>query len=402
MADRDETVTDRDEDAENDMEDENDEDDDQKVPNVAKQSEDEVKRKLENGDPYVIRIKLPRKEEVKFHDEIRGWIIVNTSQMDDKVLFKSDGMPTYHLANVVDDWDMKTTHVIRGEEWLPSAPLHILLYRYLGWEDVMPKFAHLPLLLKPDGTGKLSKRDGDRLGFPVFPLDWEDPKTGEKSSGYKQAGYLPEAVINLLAFLGWNPGTHQELFTLEELIAAFTLERVSKHGAKFDQNKAKWYNQQYVRKVDNHLLAPSLREALTLNVPEATFSDEYIEKVCGFVKEKISFVKELWDYSNYFFIEPANYDEGVIKKRYNEKVPQLLSDLIEAFSALTEFSHSNTEAAYNAVLAKNEVASKDFLQLFRVCLSGVAGGPPIFEMVEIFGKDKTLQHLNKAAASIKG
>jgi glutamyl-tRNA synthetase len=297
---------------------------------------------------------------------------------------------------------MKTTHVIRGEEWLPSAPLHVLLYRYLGWEDVMPKFAHLPLLLKPDGTGKLSKRDGDRLGFPVFPLDWEDPKTGEKSSGYKQAGYLPEAVVNLLAFLGWNPGTHQELFSLEELVAAFTLERVGKHGAKFDQNKAKWYNQQYVRKVDNHLLAPSLKAALALNVPEASFSDEYIEKVCGIVKEKISFVKELWDYSNYFFIEPANYDEGVIKKRYNEKVPQLLSDLIEAFSAITEFTHTNTEAAYNAVLAKNEVASKDFLQLFRVCLSGVAGGPPIFEMVEIFGKDKTIQHLNKAATSIKG
>ena len=364
--------------------------------------EDEVKRKLENGDPYVIRIKLPRKEEVKFHDEIRGWIIVNTSQMDDKVLFKSDGMPTYHLANVVDDWDMKTTHVIRGEEWLPSAPLHVLLYRYLGWEEVMPKFAHLPLLLKPDGTGKLSKRDGDRLGFPVFPLDWEDPKTGEKSSGYKQAGYLPEAVINLLAFLGWNPGTHQELFSLEELVAAFTLERVGKHGAKFDQNKAKWYNQQYVRKVDNHLLAPSLKAALALNIPDATFSDEYIEKVCGIVKEKISFVKELWDYSNYFFIEPTNYDEGVIKKRYNEKIPQLLGDLIEAFSSISEFTHTNTEAAYNAVLAKNEVASKDFLQLFRVCLSGVAGGPPIFEMVEIFGKDKTIQHLNKAATSIKG
>ncbi|NDC31503.1 MAG: glutamate--tRNA ligase, partial [Bacteroidetes bacterium] len=242
---------------------------------------------------------------------------------------------------------------------------------YLGWEEVMPKFAHLPLLLKPDGTGKLSKRDGDRLGFPVFPLDWEDPKTGEKSSGYKQAGYLPEAVINLLAFLGWNPGTHQELFSLEELVAAFTLERVGKHGAKFDQNKAKWYNQQYVRKVDNHLLAPSLKAALALNIPDATFSDEYIEKV-------------------------------VIKKRYNEKVPQLLSDLIEAFSAITEFTHTNTEATYNAVLAKNEVASKDFLQLFRVCLSGVAGGPPIFEMVEIFGKDRTIQHLNKAATSIKG
>ncbi len=363
--------------------------------------EDEVKRKLDNGDAYVIRIKLPRKEEVKFYDEIRGWIIVNTSQMDDKVLFKSDGMPTYHLANVVDDWDMKTTHVIRGEEWLPSAPLHILLYRYLGWENVMPKFAHLPLLLKPDGTGKLSKRDGDRLGFPVFPLDWIDPSSQEKSSGYKQAGYLPDAVINLLAFLGWNPGTHQELFTLEELIQAFTLDRVSKHGAKFDQNKAKWYNQQYIRKVQNHLLAPALKQALQANAPGVNVSDEYIQNVCGLVKEKISFVKELWDYSSYFFIEPTSYDEGVIKKRYNDKVPTLLQELILAFEQISDFTHANIEATYNQILSKNEVLSKDFLQLFRVCLSGVAGGPPIFEMAEIFGKQKTISHLSKAATTLK-
>src|ERR1051326_4562104 len=218
----------------------------QNMKNSLVFSEDETNKRIAAGEHYVIRIKIPRNEEVRLHDDIRGWVVVNTAQMDDKVLFKSDGMPTYHLANVVDDYTMKITHVIRGEEWLPSAPLHVLLYRYLGWENVMPEFAHLPLLLKPDGNGKLSKRDGDRLGFPVFPLQWQDTATGEKSSGYRESGYLPEAVVNLLAFLGWNPGTPQEIFSMNELVEAFTIDRISKHGAKFDQNKAKWYNQQYV------------------------------------------------------------------------------------------------------------------------------------------------------------
>jgi len=347
----------------------------------------------------VVRIKLPRKEEVKFHDEIRGWVHVNTSTMDDKVLYKSDGMPTYHMANIVDDYSMQITHVIRGEEWLPSAPLHVLLYRYLGWESVMPKFAHLPLLLKPDGNGKLSKRDGDKLGFPVFPLEWKDPNTGEVSSGYKQSGYLPEAVINLLAFLGWNPGTHQELFTLPELVDAFTLDRVSKHGAKFDQNKAKWYNQQYIRKVDNKILVEELQKQLEFYNIKA--EEKYIEKVCALVKEKISFVKELWDYSNYFFVEPSVYDETVIKKRWNEKSPLVLNDLIELLIGTTNFTHANIETAYNHALERNEVASKDFLQMFRVCLTGVAGGPPIFEMAELFGKESTINRLENAKKRIK-
>jgi glutamyl-tRNA synthetase len=272
--------------------------------------EDEVKRRLESGDAYVVRIKLPKKEEVKFHDEIRGWVSFNTAQMDDKVLYKSDGMPTYHMANVVDDYLMQITHVIRGEEWLPSAPLHVLLYRYLGWENVMPQFAHLPLLLKPEGNGKLSKRDGDRLGFPVFPLDWNDPISGEKSSGYRESGYLPDAVVNLLALLGWNPGTNQEVFTLQELIAAFSLERVSKSGAKFDQNKAKWFNQQYIRNVDDATLAAELtKEVAARNL---NFSDAYIYETCRLMKEKISFMKDLWPMSAYFFIEPDKYDEAVV------------------------------------------------------------------------------------------
>jgi glutamyl-tRNA synthetase len=279
--------------------------------------EDEVKRRLESSDAYVVRIKLPKKEEVKFYDEIRGWVSFNTSQMDDKVLYKSDGMPTYHMANVVDDYLMQITHVIRGEEWLPSAPLHVLLYRYLGWEAVMPKFAHLPLLLKPEGNGKLSKRDGDRLGFPVFPLNWIDPVSGEKSSGYRESGYLPDAVINLLAFLGWNPGTNQELFSIDELIAAFSLERVSKSGAKFDQNKAKWFNQQYIRKVDDALLANELSKEL--HARNLQYSDAYIRETCRLMKEKISFVKDLWPMSEYFFIEPTQYDDAVIEKRWNEK-----------------------------------------------------------------------------------
>lgn len=360
--------------------------------------EDETKRRLENNEAYVVRIKLPRKEEVKFHDEIRGWVTVNTSTMDDKVLYKSDGMPTYHMANIVDDYTMQITHVIRGEEWLPSAPLHVLLYRYLGWEEVMPKFAHLPLLLKPDGNGKLSKRDGDKLGFPVFPLEWQDPFTNEISSGYKQSGYLAEAVVNLLAFLGWNPGTTQELFTMQELIEAFTIERISKHGAKFDQNKAKWYNQQYVRKVADEVLAQELNKQLLAQNIQADML--YIKQVCGLIKEKISFVKELWDYSNYFFVEPTQYDETVIKKRWNEKSALVLNDLIARFETINDFVPTNIEQAYNEVLAKNEILSKDFLQLFRVSLTGVAGGPPLFEMAALFGKQSSINRLQRAVKTI--
>ncbi len=362
-------------------------------------AEDEVKRLLDSGAHYVIRLKLPRKEEVKLFDEIRGWVSVNTSQMDDKVLFKSDGMPTYHLANVVDDYLMKITHVIRGEEWLPSAPLHVLLYRYLGWEDVMPKFAHLPLLLKPEGNGKLSKRDGDRLGFPVFPIQWQDPTTNEISSGYREAGYLPEAVVNLLAFLGWNPGTSQEIFSMQQLVDAFTIDRVSKHGAKFDQNKAKWFNQQYVRHTSDNILAVELKKDVEKN--GLTFSDAYIEKATSLIKEKISFVKELWSMGNYFFINPSQYDEAVITKRWNEKSPAVLNSLIENLSSLSEFTSANIEEQYNLALTKNEVAGKDFLQLLRVCLSGVAGGPPIFEMCELFGKENTILRLQNALNTIK-
>jgi len=267
-------------------------------------SEDEVNKRIEDGEPYVIRIKIPRKEEVRFHDVIRGWVVVNSSQMDDKVLFKSDGMPTYHLANIVDDYKMRITHVIRGEEWLPSAPLHVLLYRYLGWEDVMPAFAHLPLILKPDGNGKLSKRDGDRLGFPVFPLNWKVPDSGEESQGYRERGYFPESFVNMLAMLGWNPGTSQEIFSMDELIEAFSLERVGKSGSKFDPEKAKWYNQQYLRTYDDAALAVIFQ--VTLKEKGINASDAYVTKVCSLIKEKTQFTAEFWGFGNYFFIANRN------------------------------------------------------------------------------------------------
>lgn len=360
--------------------------------------EEEVKRRLESGDPYVVRIKLPKKEDIKLYDEIRGWVNINTAQMDDKVLFKSDGMPTYHLANVVDDYLMQITHVIRGEEWLPSAPLHVLLYRYLGWEEKMPKFAHLPLLLKPEGNGKLSKRDGDRLGFPVFPLSGEFPdKEGnmEHFTGYRESGYLPEAVLNLLAFLGWNPGTTQEIFSKQELIDAFSLDRVSKSGAKFDQNKAKWFNQQYLRHTPDEVLAAELKKELGERQISG-FSDEYITRVCGMVKEKISFMKELWDFGSYFFTDPEKYDEAVVSKRWNDKSPLVLQDLIQLIRPLEDFSANAFETAYNDALTKNGVSNKDFMQLLRVCLSGAAGGPPIFDMGALFGKEVVLKRLQKA------
>jgi len=367
------------------------------MKNAMTLSEDEVKSRIENEEPYVIRFKMPRKEEVKFYDEIRGWVTVNTAQLDDKVLFKSDGMPTYHLANVVDDYLMQITHVIRGEEWLPSAPLHILLYKAFDWENVMPKFAHLPLLLKPEGNGKLSKRDGDRLGFPVFPLKWKDPITHEVSNGYKESGYLPEAVLNLLALLGWNPGNNLELMSKDQMVELFSLDRVSKHGAKFDQNKAKWFNQQYIRHTDNAILAEALKKEVLTN--GLNFTDTYILRACELMKEKITFIGDLWSLGFYLFVAPQQFDATVIAKRWNEKSPIVLKSLIDKAKALTNFNATTFEDAYNDSLMQNEVAGKDFLQLLRVCLTGIAGGPPLFEIASLLGKEETVARLEKAIES---
>lgn len=362
-------------------------------------SEDEVKKRIEAGENYVIRIKIPRKEEVRIKDIIRGWVVVHSSNLDDKVLFKSDGMPTYHLANVVDDYLMKISHVIRGEEWLPSAPLHYLLYKYLGWEAVMPEFAHLPLLLKPDGNGKLSKRDGDRLGFPVFPLEWKDPATGEISSGYKQKGYFPDAFVNMLAFLGWNPGTPQELFTLEELVEAFSLERVGKAGAKFDPDKAKWYNQQYLRKKEDKELAQVFALDLKEKGIEADIS--YTEKVCGLIKEKAHFTNELWELGKYFFQDPESYDEKVISKKWKEPVPDFMSSLSEAVKVLEDFSAVNIENAFKEKAGAMGINPGSVMQPFRVCISGEAGGPALFEVAELLGKERVVNRLKVAVDKLE-
>lgn len=359
--------------------------------------QDEVARRLAAGDPYVIRMKIPRKEEVRVVDLIRGNVLVHTSQMDDKVLFKSDGMPTYHLANVVDDYLMKITHVIRGEEWLPSAPLHVLLYRYLGWEDVMPQFAHLPLLLKPDGNGKLSKRDGDRLGFPVFPLEWKDPISGEISSGYREKGYIPEAFVNMLALLGWNPGTNQEIFSMQELIEAFSIERISKSGAKFDAAKTKWFNQQYLRQSSDAELAEIfLQILLQKNVKT---SKEYVEKVCALIKEKAQFVNEFWSLGSYFFEEPTEFDNDLVQKKWKDAVPAFMQDMHMELSNLADFSAASIEACFKATAEKNGISPGSVMQIFRIALSGVAAGPAIFEMVEVLGKETALRRLKHAIST---
>ncbi len=354
-------------------------------------SEDEVNSRIGAGESYVVRMKIPRKEEVRFHDVIRGWVVVHSSQMDDKVLFKSDGMPTYHLANVVDDYKMKITHVIRGEEWLPSAPLHVLLYRYLGWEDVMPEFAHLPLILKPDGNGKLSKRDGDRLGFPVFPLNWKDPKSGEQSHGYRERGYFPEAFVNMLSMLGWNPGTSQEMFSLDELVQTFSLERVGKSGSKFDPDKAKWFNQQYLRTREDSVLAEFFQKELDskgINVDK-----DYVEKVCSLIKEKTQFVGEFWDIGSYFFQPPAAYDEKVVRKRWNENAACFFPALAIALNEADSWTAESIEEKFREVAEELGINPGHVMQLFRVLVSGQAGGPVLFDMAELLGKEKVVNRL---------
>jgi glutamyl-tRNA synthetase len=366
--------------------------------------EDEVKALLDGGAQYVIRLKVPRKEEVRFQDLIRGWVVVHSSAIDDKVLMKSDGMPTYHLANIVDDHLMEISHVIRGEEWLPSAPLHVLLYRYLGWEKTMPQFAHLPLLLKPDGTGKLSKRDGDRLGFPVFPLEWHgtDGDTGEPtvSRGYREDGYLPEALVNFLAFLGWNPGTQQEIFSMDELIQAFSIERVSKSPAKFDQNKVKWFNEHYLRAKSNAELAPYLLTALQEHGIDC--SQEKAEQIVGVMKERVSFPNDFWQEAKYFFQAPTEYDEAVINKKWNAQVAAALSAYAEGLPANSEPS-ANAEvlkSIFNQTVEAQGMKPGQVLQALRVAVTGAAAGPDLFETLAILGSGEVAERLRKAVATL--
>ncbi|MEJ6748468.1 MAG: glutamate--tRNA ligase [Flavobacteriales bacterium] len=361
-------------------------------------SEDEVQKRMEEGEAYVIRIKMPRNEEVKLNDIIRGWVVVNTNNMDDKVIFKSDGMPTYHLANVVDDYLMKISHVIRGEEWLPSAPLHVLLYRYLGWEDEIPEFAHLPLILKPDGNGKLSKRDGDRLGFPVFPTEWTNPETKETSSGYREGGYIKEAFINMLSFLGWNPGTTQEIFSMQGLIKSFSLERVGKAGAKFDFDKTRWFNQQYLRAKSKEDLAQDLQIILKENGIEE--EDSFVETVCEQLKERATFVKDMWEEGTYYFSAPTTYDEKTIRKKWQEDTPKYVSELKDRLSELSDFSSESIEIEFKIYLEENELGMGKLLPAFRVSLTGLGMGPSLFDIASLLGKEETLKRMETALEKI--
>ena len=375
----------------------------QSMKNSLTLSEDEVQRRLAANENYVVRIQLPRNEEVRVKDIIRGWVVVNTAQMDDKVLFKSDGMPTYHMANVVDDYTMQITHVIRGEEWLPSAPLHVLLYRFLGWESSMPEFAHLPLLLRPDGNGKLSKRDGDRLGFPVFPLNWTDAKTGEQSSGYLERGYFSDAFVNMLALLGWHTSGNREIFNMDELVQEFSLDRVSKSGAKFDPEKAKWFNQQYLRLHSDEELADLFAASLQEKHPGIvnSVSRDFLVTACKLIKEKANFVHEFWEQGSYLFIAPEMYDQEVIKKRLNERSMAFVVAMKDVFLGLAEFTAASTESAFKQVAEAQGIKTGEVMQLFRVCLTGVAGGPALFEMCALLGKAESANRLERALATIK-
>ncbi len=364
-------------------------------------SADEVKKRIDAGEKYVVRVKIQPNEDVVVNDMVRGEVVINSNVLDDKVLYKSaDELPTYHLANIVDDHLMGITHVIRGEEWLPSAPLHVLLYRYFGWEDTMPQFAHLPLLLKPEGNGKLSKRDGDRLGFPVFPLQWNDPVSGTVSSGYRESGYQPEAVVNFLALLGWNPGTDQEMFSMEELINLFSIDRVSKSGARFNYEKGIWFNHEYlIKKSDEEvasLFLPILKEkGYDCDMKRLTY-------IVSLIKERINFPADLWEQANFFFEAPTEYDEKSLKKRWKPESPQYLTELCDVLNGLDDFS----KVEENEKVVLDWVASKEYhlgtmMNSFRITLVGAAKGPHIFNIIDILGKEETLSRVRRALEIIK-
>ncbi|MBL7932201.1 MAG: glutamate--tRNA ligase [Bacteroidia bacterium] len=360
----------------------------QNMRNSLTLPEDQVKKLLESGEKYVIRLKVPRNEEIRFHDIIRGWVTVNSTQVDDKVLVKSDGMPTYHLAHIVDDIEMKISHAVRGEEWLPSAPAHILIYRYLGLENEMPKLAHLPLILNPDGNGKISKREAR---FPVFPLSWQDPREKEPYVGYKESGYYPEAFVNILALLGWNPGNNEEIFSLDELANLFEFERVNKSGAKFDPEKAKWFNQQYLRKKPDSELAEAFKPLLKEKGFER--DEAFMIEFCKLVKEKVQFVHEFWDHGKYVFIAPDTYDEKVMAKKWNENSKALFMRVLQTFEGLNTWTSQTAHEAFENLVKET---GKIDLQLLRVLITGVAGGPHLFDMLALMGKEEVVKRLKTA------
>jgi glutamyl-tRNA synthetase len=354
-------------------------------------SAEETAKRIAAGEDYVVRFKTPVDETLHLKDIIRGDVKFETNLLDDKVLFKSDGMPTYHLANIVDDHLMETSHVIRGEEWLPSMPLHVLLYRAFGWEA--PEFAHLPLIMKPVGNGKLSKRDGDKMGFPVFPLNWTDPISGETSSGYREKGFFPEAVINFLALLGWNDGTEKELFSLEELENAFDLSRVHKAGAKFDPEKNKWFNHQYLIKKDDADLAKAFAPIVAEKGIDS-YGMTNLEKIVSLIKERANFVSEFWELSDYFFVAPTSYDEKA-SKNWKEETPTLMQELISVLSEITDFTSLNIETIVKDWMTKNEIGMGKVMQPFRLSLVGALKGPHLFDIAELIGKEETIKRIEK-------
>ena len=363
-------------------------------------SKEEVDALIAEGKQYVVRFKIEPNEDVHVHDIIRGEVVINSSILDDKVLYKSaDELPTYHLANIVDDHLMEVSHVIRGEEWLPSAPLHVLLYRAFGWADTMPEFAHLPLLLKPDGNGKLSKRDGDRLGFPVFPLEWHDPKTGEVSSGYREAGYLPEAVINFLALLGWNPGNDQEIMSMDELVRLFDLHRCSKAGAKFDYEKGKWFNHEYILLKSNEEIATLFYPILKENGIDAPM--DKVVTVVGLMKGRVTFVKELWEQCKFFFVAPTEYDEKTVKKRWKDESPAQMLELAEVLEGIEDFSLENQEKIVMDWIEKKGYNLGGIMNAFRLTLVGEGKGPHMFDISALLGKEETIARIKKAVEVIK-
>ena len=361
---------------------------------------EEVERRIADGEQYVVRFKVEPGIEVHVNDMIRGDVKIKSDILDDKVLYKSaDELPTYHLANIVDDHLMEITHVIRGEEWLPSAPLHVLLYRAFGWEDTMPTFAHLPLLLKPEGKGKLSKRDGDRLGFPVFPLEWHDPKTGDISSGYRESGYFPEAVVNFLALLGWNPGTEQELFSLDELVEQFDIHKCSKSGAKFDYQKGMWFNHEYILRKSNEEIARLFAPIVANNGVDESM--ERITKVVSMMKDRVSFVKELWPRCSFFFIAPLEYDEKTVKKRWKADSAKVMTELAEVLEGIDDFSVEGQEPIVMKWVEEKGYKLGDVMNAFRLALVGIGKGPGMFDISAFLGKEETLARLRKAVEVLK-
>jgi glutamyl-tRNA synthetase len=356
----------------------------------------EVRQRIDNGEHYVIRIKIPADETITFEDAIRGKVQFDSAQLDDKVMFKSDGMPTYHFANVVDDRLMEISHVIRGEEWLSSTPIHVLLYRFMGWESNMPEFAHLPLILKPDGHGKLSKRDGDRLGFPVFPLNWSNPETGELSQGYKERGFVPEAFTNMLAFLGWNPGTEQEIFSPQELIDSFSIDKVSKHGAKFDFEKAKWFNQQHIKRIPSSTILSLLNDKFLAQYPE--LDDSFLLQYIELFKERVTFLNDFIDAGNYIFVAPSKFDEAFMQKKWKSESAKNLQQIVNLLEGSISFEAHHTEEIIKQYLTDNQIKIGEVFPLLRMALTSEQGGPHIFDIMALLGQEESIRRLNCFAA----